>query len=195
MASVEKGAADAVAAWPEGAPRPAEPAAFSSDAVHLLRTTQQIQYQLSQMADSKASMLLGITFVIFTLSLSQARVGGGPPPLPVMILGGAAFVAATLTVIAVLPAVGGGQQNEPNILFFGVFTKMSQEAYVAALLQRLGESQSVYETFARDIYQNGRLLAGKKYRLLVWAYSVLLVGLFASLIAFVAPFVAHWFKF
>ena len=78
------------------------PIVYAPDGVHLLRTTQQIQYQLSQMADQKASMLLGITFVIFTISVSQAH--NGPPPLPILVLGGAAFLAALLAVFAVLPS-------------------------------------------------------------------------------------------
>src|SRR5476651_1930440 len=92
---------------------------FSADGVHLLRTTQTVQYQLSQMADQKASMLLGITFVIFTIAVGQARVGTPQPAL--LILGAAAFLAALLTVLAVLPSIkrpptaaGGG-----NFLFFG----------------------------------------------------------------------------
>ena len=36
---------------------------FHPDSVHLLRTTMQAQYQLSQMADQKANMVLGASFV------------------------------------------------------------------------------------------------------------------------------------
>jgi len=46
----------------------------------------------------------------------------------------------------------------------------------------------VHEAFARDIYQNGKVLAGKKYRLLGWAYRVLLAGLVASLAAYVGAY-------
>lgn len=166
----------------------AGPPAFVADGVHLLRTTQQIQYQLSQMADQKASMLLGITFVIFTIAVGQARTGTPQPAL--LILGGAAFLAALLTVLAVLPSIkrpptaaGGG-----NFLFFGTFAQMSQDDYVAMLLETVCDTQTVYEAFARDIYQNGRVLAGKKYKLLGYAYRVLLAGLVASFVAFVAPY-------
>ncbi|HUR09204.1 MAG TPA: hypothetical protein VM347_42155, partial [Nonomuraea sp.] len=79
--------------------------AYSPDGVHLLRTTQQVQYQLSQMADQKANMLLGITFVIFTIVIGQAR-GDSGPEAPVLILGATAFVAAMLAVAAVLPSTG-----------------------------------------------------------------------------------------
>ena len=60
----------------------------------MLRNTQAIQYQLSQMADQKANMLLAITFVVFSLALGQTKGGTAPSP-PLLILGGFAFVAAT----------------------------------------------------------------------------------------------------
>jgi hypothetical protein len=172
---------------------PASARGYSPDGVHLLRTTQQIQYQLSQMADQKASMLLGITFVIFTIAVGQARSGGSAPPA-LLILGAAAFGAALLTVLAVLPSTKApsGAAGSDNILFFGAFTKMSQDEYVATLLGTVADTQSVYEAFARDIYQNGRVLAAKKYRLLGYAYRVLLAGLIGSLAAFLGPYVAKW---
>jgi hypothetical protein len=174
-----------VAAPAEAAVRP-----FTPDAVHLLRTTQQVQYQLSQMADQKASMLLGITFVIFTIAVGQGRAGA--TQAPILILGGAAFVAALLTVLAVLPSIKPpplGAPGSDNILFFGVFAQIPQEEYVQRLLGSLHDPRSVFEAFARDIHQNGRVLAGKKYRLLGYAYRVLLTGLVASFVAFVAPYV------
>jgi hypothetical protein len=39
---------------------------------------------------------------------------------------------------------------------------------------------------ARDVYQNGQVLAHKKYRLLRVAYSIFIVGLVASVVAFAA---------
>ncbi len=52
----------------------------------------------------------------------------------------------------------------------------------------------VIELMARDIYQNGRVLKRKKYRLLGHAYRVFLIGLTASFVAFVwqvaAPMIA-----
>ena len=159
------------------------------DGVHLLRTTQQVQYQLSQMADQKASMLLGITFVIFTIAVGQSRAGAFQPA--VLILGGAAFAAAFLAFLAVLPSVKGTLRQDGsvgNILFFGSFTHLSEQEYVDRILGIVANNQSVYEAFARDIYQNGRVLAGKKYKLLGYSYRVLLAGLVASMMAFWAPF-------
>ncbi len=177
----------------EGASKPvAGPPKFSVDGVHLLRTTQQVQYQLSQMADQKASMLLGITFVIFTITVGQARAGSPQPAL--LILGGAAFVAAVLAVMAVLPSIKPppAAEGADNLLFFGAFSRMTQDEFVDQLLDTVTDTQAIYEAFARDIYQNGRVLAGKKYRLIGYAYRVLLIGLILSFVAFVAPILLKW---
>jgi hypothetical protein len=163
---------------------------FGPDAIHLLRTTQAVQYQLSQMADQKANIVLAITFVIFSLTLGQARTPGGAP-LPLLVLGGAAFLSATLAVMAVLPSVKTPivtQEGPHNILFFSAFTQLSEEAFIDNLMGKLADNRTVFETMARDIYQNGQVLAGRKYKLLGYAYRVLLTGLVASALALVVPY-------
>jgi hypothetical protein len=154
--------------------------------IHLLRTTQTIHVQLSQMADQKASILMAATFVIFTITISQSR--GVMPPLPLAILGGFAFLSAVLAMSAVLPVTGGGRRAKAmplNLLFFGSFTDLDEADYIARLRAGVVSDDGVIELMARDIYQNGQVLRRKKYRLLGWAYRVFLVGLVSSFAAFV----------
>jgi Family of unknown function (DUF5706) len=159
---------------------------FPPNAIHLVRTTQQIHVQLSAMADHKASILMGATFVIFTITIGQAR--GASPPVPLLILGGTAFLAAVFAVLAILPATHYRRAGPINLLFFGSFTQLSQEEYLDQVIDRLGQDEAIYRTMARDIYQNGLVLERKKYKLLGYAYRIFLVGMTASLIAFVLQF-------
>lgn len=161
---------------------------YATDSVHLLRTAQQVQYQLSQMADQKANMVLAATFVIFTVSISQ--IHNVARPLPLFILGGAAFAAAFLAILAVLPSVKTPPRPDgpANLLFFGSFTQIPEEEFVSRVFTVMGDPKLVYESFARDIYQNGKVLAFKKYLYLGYAYRILLAGLTASLFAFVIPY-------
>ena len=159
---------------------------YPPNAVHLVRTTQLAQIQLSAMADHKASILMGATFVIFTISLSQAR--DAALPLPLLILGGSAFFSAIFAVAAVLPAIRYHKDAPRNLLFFGSFTKLGEEEYLDQLTERLKSDDSIYRTMARDIYQNGQVLAGKKYRFLGYAYRIFLAGLTASFIVFVVQY-------
>ena len=155
---------------------------LSPNFIHVMRTTQQIHLQLSQMADQKASILMAATFVIFTITIGQAH--GEMPPLPLTILGGFAFFSAILAMLAVLPAIGGAKGNL-NLLFFGSFTELSEADYISRLREQAGTDGAILEAMARDIYQNGQVLRRKKYRLLGWAYRVFLVGLVLSFAAFV----------
>lgn len=156
---------------------------FTPNAIHLVRTTQQIHVQLSQMADQKASILMGATFVIFTIAIGQAK--GGHTALPLLILGGFAFFSAIFAILAVLPAASVKSRGPLNLLFFGSFNQLDEADFVARTLDVLAADETVYRTMLRDIYQNGSLLARKKYRLLGYAYRILLTGLVCSALAFI----------
>ena len=163
--------------------REAEPH-YPVNAAHLMRTAQLAQLQLSAMADTKASILMGATFVIFTITIGHAQ--GGSAPIPLLILGGAAFLSAICTILAVLPKTrAGGGGDRTNLLFFGNFTAMDEDAFIEELVSRLKTDDSVYRTMARDIYQGGMVLQKKKYRMLGWAYRIFLLGLVASCASYV----------
>jgi hypothetical protein len=163
-----------------------DPPVFTPQFIHVLRTTQQIHLQLSQMADQKASILMAATFVIFTITIGQSH--GEAPPLPLAILGIFAFFSAVLAMSAVMPAIGGGRRGGAeaplNLLFFGSFTTLSEADFIARLSSQVATDPGVLEVMARDIYQNGQVLKRKKYRLLAWAYRVFLIGLVLSFAAF-----------
>lgn len=159
---------------------------FSVHAVHLIRTTQQINVALSQMADQKASILMGATFLVFTISIGQVRAGGFA--LPLMILAFFSFISALLAVYAVLPATGSPPTEDRNILFFGTFTAMSETEFADAVIDRLEDDETLFRVMLRDIYQNGQVLQRKKYRFLGMAYRVFLLGLVLTIIAFMMTY-------
>ena len=161
---------------------------YPVNAAHLMRTTQLAQLQLSAMADHKASILMGAAFVIFTITIGKAE--GASAPLPLLILGGAAFFSAIFAVLTVLPVTRRRKPGgEANILFFGVFTQMPEEEFIEQVLARLDSDDSIYRTMARDIHQAGMVLQNKKYRMLGYAYRIFLLGLVASCAAYVVLYV------
>ena len=161
---------------------------YPPNAVHLMRTTQQAQLQLSAMADTKASILMGATFVIFTITIGKAQ--GSLAPIPLLILGGFAFVSAIFAILAVLPQTRRRKPTtKDNLLFFGVFTQLPEEEFIEEITSRLHSEHRIYRTMARDIHQAGTVLQRKKYRMLAYAYRTLLTGLIASAIAYVVLYV------
>jgi hypothetical protein len=163
---------------------------FPANAIHLVRTAQQIHVQLSAMADHKASILMGATFVIFTITIGQARTSAAP--IPLLILGAAAFFSAVFAVLAILPATHYRRSGTINLLFFGSFTQLQEEDYLDQLVARLQQEEEIYRTMARDIFQNGVVLERKKYRLLGYAYRIFLAGLTLSFLSFLVQFVV-WY--
>ena len=171
----------------------------SVNGIHLMRTTQQIHVQLSQMADQKASILMGATFVVFTLAIGQARAGAGALTTPLAILATFSFLSALLAVSAVLPRVGKAPpvvykdgKDHSNILFFGRFEQMEEDEFIAAVKTRLRTEEDMYETMLRDTYQNGVVLARRKYRYLAYAYRLFVVGLTLTFVAFAFEMAMMW---
>lgn len=158
------------------------PKRYAPDAIHLVRTTQQIQVQLSAMADHKASILMGATFVVFTITLNQTSKGAVAPEM--LVLAAFALFSAAFAVMSVLPAVRPKPGAPLNLLFFGSFTQLDQEDYIERLVASLEDEEQVYRTMARDIYQNGSVLRRKKYRYLALAYRTFLLGMVLTVITF-----------
>lgn len=170
-------------------PWPQTPFTFSPHAIHLVRTAVQTNLALSQMADQKASLLMGATFVVFTISVSQARTGNFTLPLSVLAL--FAFLSAMSAVFAVLPAVRGTKNPAPsdqimdaNFMFFGVFAHMSEREFSDKVIDQLHLDETIFRTMLRDIHQNGQVLQNKKYRYLGHAYRIFLAGLSLAFLAF-----------
>lgn len=161
---------------------------YSPNTVHVLRTAQLAQLQLSAMADHKASILMGATFVIFTITIGKAQ--GASAPLPLLILGGGAFVSAVFAILAVLPATRRARPAaNANLLFFGVFSHLPEDVFIDRITQLRTDDQ-IYRAMARDIYQAGKVLQRKKYRMLGYAYRTFLTGLVASCAAYVILYLA-----
>ena len=133
------------------------PRAFCADAIHLVRTSQQMGLTLSQMADQKASILMGATFVVFTISVNQAVHSPVSPALVILAL--SAFVSAMLAVFAIMPSVGGGggpSGSTPNILFFGYYSSLNEEAFIDAreLVGHGRKTSMIYRDYLRTFRIN-----------------------------------------
>ena len=157
---------------------------YSTHAVHMMRTAQLNTLTLSQMADQKASILMGATFLVFSLTVSRTLAGSVPPSL--MLLAAFSFLSSLCAVMAVVPSVKKSTHDDssPNKLFFGHFAGMDEEVWAQAVLDDLQSDETVFRAMMHDIYQNGQVLARRKYRFLSLAYRLFAVGLFATLVAF-----------
>jgi len=165
-----------------------KPRVFAPNAVQMLRTAQASTLTLSQMADQKASILMGATFVVFSLSVSRALAQEGDLPWSLSVLAAFAFLSALCGVSAVLPSVKSPKPDPtfvPNKLFFGHFAHRDEEEWTRDVLADLENEEQMFRIMLHDLYQNGQILQRKKYRFLGYAYRIFIFGLFATMATFV----------
>lgn len=161
-----------------------------SYADHLMRATQFHLVQLSSMADMKANMLLTMSSVVISLTLPQLFRNAHLWPLFILI--GSCLLTiclATYAVMPKLPPVNGlaPDVNSPafNPLFFGDFTRLSQEHFESLMQEIMNDPSRTYGAQVRELYLLGTYLARKKYRYLRLGYISFITGLFASSIGFI----------
>jgi hypothetical protein len=139
----------------------------------MLRTMQQQHMQLSQMADTKASILITVSSIALTIALSRS----GDPELraALLTLAFTCLLSLVLAVIAVLPTFSK-QRGRRNLLFFGHFAEMTEEEFMTAMEQIMSADDAVYSALVRDVHNLGTYLFRKKYRFIRYAYIALISG-------------------
>jgi hypothetical protein len=151
---------------------------FPKEVHNLLIAAYEGNWNLSEMADNKASILMGASFVVFSLSISDVTAGKATFPMLVLTL--FSFAATVFGVLTVRPTRLRRFKIDPknvNIMFFGSYANVSREEYVEQMLKVLTCEEETYKRLARDIYDHGVILRADKYRWLYWSYTLFLVGL------------------
>lgn len=168
------------------------PSGYSINAIHTVRTAQLATLGLSQMADQKASMLMGASFVVFSLAVGRSLSGEVAWPLAILAL--FAFLSSLCAAIAVMPSTGRPRKQGmvPNKLFFGHFSDRDEEEWMREVLAELHEDERVFRLMLHDVYQNGSVLRRRKYRYLGYAYRLFVTGLVVTLAAFVIELIAGY---
>lgn len=156
--------------------------------------------KLSDIADTKANILLSVNAIIISLVL--ANLLSKLDTNPFLIAPSAIFVISStismiLAVIATRPNVTRGEFTEDdvknksvNLTFFGNFHKMELSQYQWAIKELLKDREYVYSSLTKDLYFLGKVL-DRKYRILRWTYTIFVLGIIISIIAFAVSF-ALW---
>jgi len=159
----------------------------------VFRIMAQNQNNLSQMADSKANILISVNAIILSIILSTfvTKLESNQNLLiPVVTLILVCVVTIVFSILATRPNVNHGRFTEDdikskrtNLLFFGNFFRMSLKEYDWAMQEMLADKEYLYTSIVKDNYFLGVVLA-KKYRLLRYAYNIFMFGLIIAMIVF-----------
>ena len=165
----------------------------------LFRVTLKNHITLSDIADTKANILLSVNAIIISLALSNLIPKLDNPSNDYLIYPTVIFVlfsviSMILAVLATRPNVTSGEftkddvaQKKVNLLFFGNFHKMSLPDYEWAINELVKDKDYIYSSLTKDLYFLGKVL-NKKYRLLRWTYTTFMIGMIVSVIAFAVSF-------
>lgn len=159
----------------------------------MLRLTSENHMRLSDMADGKANILISVNAIIISVILSvllRRLQVDTYLTIPTIIFLTSSVCTIVVAILATRPKVSIGTFSEEdvnnkktNLLFFGNFYKCSMEEYEKAMSKMMVDSEYLYGSLVKDIYQLGVVLA-RKYRLIRWAYNIFMFGIIISVIAF-----------
>lgn len=165
----------------------------------VFRVTLGNHTRLSEIADSKANILLSVNAIIISIALTTLIPKLDNPSnahliTPTLILMISSMITIIFAIRSTQPKVTSGvftrkdiEERKVNLLFFGNFHKMPLEEYDWAMNEMLKDRDYIYGTMIKDLYFLG-LVLNRKYKLLRATYIVFTVGIIVSVMAFVYAF-------
>ncbi|WP_136480283.1 Pycsar system effector family protein [Cognatitamlana onchidii] len=165
----------------------------------MFRVTLKNHMHLSNIADTKANILLSVNAIIVSMVLSNLVSKLDNPSNAYLILPTIIFVLFTvasiiLSILATRPNITSGKftkkdvaNKKVNLLFFGNFHKMSLNDFEWAMGEMMQDRDYLYSSMKKDLYFLG-LVLDRKYKILRLTYSVFMVGIIVSVIAFAVAF-------
>ena len=154
---------------------------FPKEVHNLLVLANTTNITLSGMADTKASILMGASFVVFSMSIGDLAAGKATFPLLVLTL--FSFIATVFGVLTVRPNKMPDKPipiEKANILFFGSYTNAPRDDYVDEVIKVLSSEEETYRRLAKDLYDHGLILRNDKFRWLYWSFTAFLIGMLVT---------------
>ncbi|WP_316928968.1 Pycsar system effector family protein [Aquimarina agarivorans] len=165
----------------------------------MYRVTLRNHIKLSDIADTKANILLSVNAIIISLALANLIPKLDAPTnshllVPSLILVLFSVASIILSILSTQPKVTSGEftkeqveNREVNLLFFGNFHKMPLETFQWGVNEMIQDKEYIYKMLTKDLYYLGVVL-NKKYKLLKITYVVFTIGIILSVVAFIIAF-------
>ena len=165
----------------------------------MFRVTLKNHMHLSNIADTKANILLSVNAIIISMVLSNLVSKLDNASNAYLIIPTVIFVLFTvasiiLSILATRPNITSGKftkddvaNKKVNLLFFGNFHKMSLSDFEWAMGEMMEDRDYLYSSMKKDLYFLG-LVLDKKYKILRLTYSVFMIGIIVTVIAFAVAF-------
>lgn len=165
----------------------------------MFRVTLNNHTRLSDIADSKANILLSVNAIIISISLSTLIPKLDSPNnahliIPTLVMMLFAVVSIVFAILSTRPKVTSGtftrkdiEDKKVNLLFFGNFYKMPLDEYEWAVNELMKDRDYLYNSMIKDLYFLGKVLH-RKYKLLRMTYTIFMIGIIVSVGLFIYAF-------
>lgn len=167
----------------------------------LFRVTLNNHTRLSDIADSKANILLSVNAIIISVCLSVLVPKLDTPKNAHLII--PSFVLLTSSVLTIIFAILSTKPNvtktnftaqdiadrKVNLLFFGNFHQMLFNDYHDAMKDLIKDRDYIYDSMVKDLYFLGKVL-DRKYKLLSVTYKIFMAGIIISVLSFAYAFLS-----
>ncbi|MDO5614938.1 MAG: DUF5706 domain-containing protein [Cruoricaptor ignavus] len=165
----------------------------------MFRVTLNNHTRLSNIADTKANILLSVNAIIISVCLSVLvpkldSPGNAHLVIPTFILVAFSVVTIIFAILSTKPNVTKNKftkadidARKVNLLFFGNFNQLKLNEFLPAMRDMLSDKPYLYDTLIQDLHSLGGVL-DRKYRLLSITYKIFMAGIITSVIAFVVAF-------
>ena len=166
----------------------------------MFRNTYRTHLNLSAIADNKANMMISLNAIILSVVITylsaKTSVTGTEFAqhrallIPVGTLLLTALGSVIFAIISAQPEITSFSfkkermnSRKVNLLFFGNFTNLPLEDFQHGMHNIMRDKKSLYNNMITDIYYLGEVLK-RKYRILRVSYTIFMVGLVLTVIAF-----------
>ncbi len=165
----------------------------------MFRVALRNHITLSDIADTKANILLSVNAIIISMALSTLIPKLDNPSNHYLIIPSLIFIAFTVTsiilsILATRPNVTEGKftkedvaNKKVNLLFFGNFHQMDLPDFEWGMSEMMQDRDYLYNSLTKDLYFLG-LVLNRKYKLLRTTYTVFMIGIIVSVVAFAIAF-------
>lgn len=165
----------------------------------MFRVTLKNHIKLSDIADTKANILLSVSAIILSIALSTLfpkldKASNAYLIYPTVIFILITVVTMIFSILSTRPKVTSGEftkedvtNKKVNLLFFGNFYKMPLADFQEGMTAMMNDRDYLYKSLMKDLYYLG-LVLNKKYRLLRIAYTIFGIGIVVSVLAFFISF-------
>jgi hypothetical protein len=147
----------------------------------LIRIVSDNHTKLSAMAHIMLTLCAGI----ITVSITGIPRPWGELRVASFVTLGFALPAALFAILTILPRYSRTKVPSPddpnfNLLFFSHFSALSEDEFTARMGRLATDPNQAQDALVRDLYQQGRMLAERKYRYLKICYRVFFLGILTS---------------